>query len=104
MRFRKSIRIMKGVRVNFSKSGISLSTGVKGASVNVGPSGTFLSTGIPGTGIYDRKRIGGPISISSSNSNLHTSTTEISINVGIDDEGNYFITDHNVILLLMSRG
>jgi len=95
MRFRKSIRIMKGVRVNFSKSGMSLSAGVRGASINVGPRGTYLNTGIPGTGLYDRQRIGGSSSSNSSSSSSHSTTTEISITVGIDDDGNYFIKDNN---------
>lgn len=59
LRFRKSIKICKGVRVNFSKSGISYTLGVKGASVSVGKKGAYLNAGIPGTGIYSRERIGG---------------------------------------------
>jgi hypothetical protein len=59
MRFRKSIKIAPGVKVNLSKSGISGTFGVKGASVNVGKNGAYLNTGIPGTGIYDRQKIGG---------------------------------------------
>lgn len=93
MRFRKSIKIMKGVRVNFSKSGMSLSAGVRGASINVGSRGTYLNTGIPGTGFFDRHRIGDSPSSRSSNSHSSNTTTEISITVGIDDEGNYFIKD-----------
>jgi len=57
-RFRKSIKISPGVKLNLSKSGVSGTFGVKGASVNVGKNGTYLNTGIPGTGVYDRKRIG----------------------------------------------
>ncbi|WP_461255789.1 DUF4236 domain-containing protein [Treponema sp. R80B11-R83G3] len=59
MRFRKSIKIAPGVKLNVSKSGISGTFGVKGASVNVGKNGVFANTGIPGTGIYDRQKIGG---------------------------------------------
>jgi len=36
MRFRRSVTIAKGVRVNFSKSGISTTMGTRGASVNIG--------------------------------------------------------------------
>jgi len=57
MRYRKSIRIGKGLRINLSKSGLSLSTGIKGLSLTTGRKGTYLNAGIPGTGIYDRKRI-----------------------------------------------
>ncbi|MBR1821106.1 MAG: DUF4236 domain-containing protein [Clostridia bacterium] len=57
MRFRKSITIFKGLKVNFSKSGVSVTVGGKGVSANVGPKGVFLNTSIPGTGLYDRKKI-----------------------------------------------
>jgi hypothetical protein len=58
-RFRKSVKIAPGVKLNFSKSGVSGTFGVKGASVNVGKDGAYLNTGIPGTGIYDRKKLSG---------------------------------------------
>lgn len=52
MRFRKSIRVAKGVRINLSKSGIGMSAGTKGFRVGVGPKGVYRSIGIPGTGLY----------------------------------------------------
>lgn len=57
-RFRKSVKILPGVRLNFSKSGVSTTLGVRGASVNIGRRGTYRNTGIPGTGISHRERIG----------------------------------------------
>lgn len=57
--WRKSTKILPGVRVNWSKSGPSLSVGPKGAKVNVGKRGTYVSGGIPGTGLYYRQKIGG---------------------------------------------
>ena len=51
---------MPGVTLNFSRSGISTTVGVPGASINLGKKGAYLNTGIPGTGLYDRKRLGGP--------------------------------------------
>ena len=57
MRFRKSITIFKGLKLNFSKSGVSLTVGGKGVSTNIGRKGVFLNTSIPGTGLYDRKKI-----------------------------------------------
>jgi len=50
-RFRKSVRVMPGVRLNLSKSGISASVGRKGATVNIGPRGTKTTVGLPGTGL-----------------------------------------------------
>lgn len=59
MRFRKSIKICKGVKINFSKSGASCTFGIPGCSVNVGKKGTYLNSGIPGTGLYNRTKLGG---------------------------------------------
>ena len=57
--FRRRIKIIPGVRLNISKSGLSASVGVRGASVTLGGrGGTYANLGIPGTGIYTRKKIG----------------------------------------------
>lgn len=50
-RFRRSVRLFPGVRVNFSLSGVSVSAGVPGAMINIGPRGSRLTMGLPGTGI-----------------------------------------------------
>lgn len=50
-RFRKSIRLGKHTRLNLSKSGVGVSTGVKGFRVGVGPKGVRTTASIPGTGI-----------------------------------------------------
>lgn len=50
-RFRKSIKIVPGVRVNFGKKGASVSVGGKGATVNISSKGTRYTVGIPGTGV-----------------------------------------------------
>ncbi len=57
MRFRKSICVCKGVKINLSKSGPSLTVGQKGLSFNVGQKGMFVNWSIPKTGIYDRVRV-----------------------------------------------
>jgi hypothetical protein len=53
--FRKS-KSVGPFRVNFSKSGMSFSTGIKGARMSFGPRGTFVNVG--GNGIYYRKKLG----------------------------------------------
>lgn len=54
MRFRKSIKIAKGVRINIGKKGLSsLSLGGKGATVNVGSKGINATGSIPGTGLSE---------------------------------------------------
>lgn len=51
-RYRKSITIFPGVKINLSKTGVSTSVGGKGATVNVGTTGRrTLTLGIPGTGM-----------------------------------------------------
>jgi hypothetical protein len=58
-RFRRSVRIIPGVRLNFSKSGISTSFGGRGASYNIGLRGTKTTFGIPGTGLSWSQSNGG---------------------------------------------
>lgn len=51
-RFRKSVKIAPGVRVNFGKKSSSISFGKKGARYTVSSTGRRTSTfGIPGTGL-----------------------------------------------------
>lgn len=51
-RFRKSMKVMPGVRLNFGKSSASISIGPKGAKKTISTTGrTTASVGIPGTGI-----------------------------------------------------
>lgn len=51
-RFRKSIKLAPGVRLNVSKKGISsVSIGRNGARVNIGKKGTRSTIGIPKTGL-----------------------------------------------------
>lgn len=57
--FRRRIKVIPGVHLNFSTAGISTSIGVRGASLTVGKKGTYLNAGIPGTGISYRQKLGG---------------------------------------------
>ena len=56
-RFRKSKKILPGVRLNFSKKGVGVRFGGKYGGISVGPSGTRYSASIPGTGIYYTEKI-----------------------------------------------
>ena len=58
-RFRKSIKIMPGVRINLSKTGVSTSLGGRGATVNVSKRGVRGTAGIPGTGLSYSERLDG---------------------------------------------
>lgn len=56
LRFHKIISLGKNLKLNLSKSGISLSIGGKGKSINIGKDGVKGTVGLPGTGIsYSQK-------------------------------------------------
>lgn len=57
--FRKRLKIMKGLYLNFSKNGVSTSVGGPGATLNFGKNGTRVTTSIPGTGIRYSKKLSG---------------------------------------------
>lgn len=51
LRFRKCVKILPGVKLNFSKSGASVTVGKRGMSSNFSSRGTRTTVGIPGTGL-----------------------------------------------------
>ncbi len=62
LRFRKSITLMPGVRLNIGTKGVSISTGVKGFRKTFHSSGRVTtSVGLPGTGLsyVTSKKVGG---------------------------------------------
>lgn len=50
-RFQRRIKILPGVTVNVSKSGLSTSLGPKGAKVTLGHGKVRKTVGLPGTGL-----------------------------------------------------
>ena len=50
-RFRRSLTLIPGVRINFSKSTPSISIGPRGAQMTFGRDGTRTTLGIPGSGL-----------------------------------------------------
>ncbi|MCO8166814.1 DUF4236 domain-containing protein [Pseudomonas sp. 21LCFQ02] len=51
IRFRKSVKIAPGLRLNISTKGVSASIGRRGAMINVSKRGTRVTVGLPGTGL-----------------------------------------------------
>jgi len=49
-RFRKSLKVAPGVRLNLSKSGVSATLGVPGSNVNIGRN-SRVTVGVPGSGL-----------------------------------------------------
>lgn len=84
LRFRRSIKLAPGLRLNLSKSGVSLSAGPRGASMTFGSKGTYLNTGIPGTGLYSRSRIG---ESSASTAEVRPGKVSIGATIRVDDDG-----------------
>jgi len=50
-RFRKTVRLGRLIRLNFSGSGVSLGLGPRGANVNLSRRGVRQTVGLPGTGL-----------------------------------------------------
>lgn len=50
-RFRRSVRLLPGVRMNVSTGGLSLSVGPRGSSLNLSSRGARATFGLPGTGL-----------------------------------------------------
>jgi Protein of unknown function (DUF4236) len=61
LRFRKSIGILPGVKLNVSKTGVSTSLGGHGATMNIGTRNRTATIGIPGTGLSYRAPLSGTI-------------------------------------------
>jgi hypothetical protein len=60
IRFRRSVRIAPGVRLNVTKTGLGITVGPRGAHYSVHSSGRRTkSVGIPGTGLYYQEVEGG---------------------------------------------
>ena len=53
IRFRKSYRILPGVKVNVSKSGMSFTVGSRGFHLTFGKRGVRQTVGIPGSGLSE---------------------------------------------------
>ena len=54
-RFRHSFKVIPGVRLNLSKSGLSVSVGGAPLTLSVGPRGVYGTASVPGTGISFRE-------------------------------------------------
>lgn len=86
MRFRKSIKLAPGIRMNLSGGGISWTLGPRGASIGIGKRGSYLNTGIPGSGLYSRERLS-PGAESESRRSPPSGTTTFTASISISDDG-----------------
>lgn len=86
--FRRRIKIIPGVHLNFSRSGISTSIGVRGLNMTIGNSGSYLNTSVPGLGISNRQRLSGRNSSYSPDPSLPVPAIPID-----NDRGNIYSAD-----------
>ena len=91
LRFRRSIKLAPGLRLNLSGSGASLTVGPRGASVNFGSRGAFFNSGIPGTGLYTRSRLGSVPSRPAAQSRK----VSVSATIRVEDDGTVKYLDAN---------
>ena len=93
LRFRKTITLAPGLRLNLGTRGPSLSVGPRGASMTFGRRGVFGNVGLPGTGLSYRTRLdqpNGPMS----NPNEQDQTPEvIPITATITEAGELILKD-----------
>lgn len=89
LRFRRSVKLAPGIRMNVSGSGVSWTLGPRGASVGIGRRGTYLTSGILGSGLYSRERLDGTHQRASPSPGKPT----VTITVSIDDDGNITFRD-----------
>ena len=60
LRFRRTVKIAPGLRLNFNKNSVGLSIGPRGAKYTINSSGRrTASVGIPGSGLYYTESTGG---------------------------------------------
>lgn len=60
LRFRRSFKVIPGIRINLSKTGVSTSIGKPGTTVNLRGDRVRTTVGVPGTGLsYTEQERGG---------------------------------------------
>ena len=100
--WRRSTKILPGIRINWSKSGPSISMGPRGAKVNIGKRGTYVSGGIPGTGLYYRQKVGGGSkSRGSSNGGSYPTSTNTQTTFSFSKQGCLLSIVGSIILSLL---
>jgi hypothetical protein len=89
IRFRKSLKLAPGVRMNLSGSGVSWTLGPRGASIGIGKRGSFLNAGIAGSGLSTRQSLA-----SSRPAKQKVAPTEkVSLTVSVEDDGQILFLD-----------
>lgn len=93
VRFRKSLKLAPGVRMNLSGGGLSWTLGPRGASIGIGKRGTYLNTGLPGSGLSMRHALGTGSSSPSRHAAPASKVSSVSLNISVSDDGIITFTD-----------
>ena len=97
-RFRKSLKIAPGVRLNVGKKSGSISVGKRGASMNFGKRGVYGNIGIPGSGLSYRSKLVGSSQTDQTkavqqNQSGSANKVEMSIQISLLDDGSITFKD-----------
>lgn len=95
-RFRRSIKLLPGIKLNVGMKGMSVSAGVRGLSLTAGSRGLHSNVGIPGTGMSFRSKIGSSsnrIVSADEGENIDRETSEISLIVSLQEDGTVIFKD-----------
>lgn len=57
LRIQKRIQLFPGIKLNVSKTGVSITVGVPGVSLNINKDNVHANLGLPGTGISTRTNL-----------------------------------------------
>ncbi|MCM2375482.1 DUF4236 domain-containing protein [Pseudomonas marginalis] len=90
MRFRKSIKLAPGIRMNLSGSGVGWTLGPRGASVGIGKRGARLNTSF--MGISSSQKLSGP-SRSTKPAPTKPTSTLVSVTCSLHDDGSLTFQD-----------
>ena len=59
IRFRRTFKLLPGVKLHLGKKGVGISFGTRGFHVGIRNDGRkYISAGLPGTGIYAMQELG----------------------------------------------
>src|ERR1700722_19645856 len=95
-RFRKSFKVLPGVRLNLTSRGLSATVGVAPLSLNIGPRGVYANTSIPGPGIGDRQRFDVPSATSNNSDTSRFDEPQISKKSEIQSANTELLTSEDL--------
>lgn len=103
LRFRKSIKVAPGVKINLNKNSVSATVGTKGAHYTVNSKGKKTSTvGIPGTGLSYTSSSGGGKKKSPTNNEAPTNVANQSLESGNRKKKKHGCLTFIIVLFILS--